>query len=103
MPTRNVNLTDHFDAFINAEVASGQYANASEVVRAGLRLLEHQKQEDERKLSKLRELAEVGFAQLDRGEGVSLNGREEIAAFLAEIMREVAERHHADDPVRSGS
>lgn len=38
-PTRNVSLTAELDAFIHAQEASGQYSNASEVVRAGLRLL----------------------------------------------------------------
>ncbi|HLM39403.1 MAG TPA: type II toxin-antitoxin system ParD family antitoxin [Microvirga sp.] len=37
--TRNVSLTAELNAFICAQVASGQYQNASEVVRAGLRLL----------------------------------------------------------------
>ncbi|CAO4178399.1 Antitoxin of ParD toxin-antitoxin type II system and RHH [Methylorubrum aminovorans] len=38
-PTRNVPLTTELIAYINAQVASGHYSNASEVVRAGLRLL----------------------------------------------------------------
>ena len=37
--TRNVSLTAELNAFIRAQVASGEYQNASEVVRAGLRLL----------------------------------------------------------------
>ncbi len=37
-PTRNVSLTTELTAYINAQVASGYYSNASEVVRAGLRL-----------------------------------------------------------------
>ena len=37
--TRNVSLTAELNAFIRAQVASGHYQNASEVVRAGLRLL----------------------------------------------------------------
>ena len=40
MPTRNINLTDHLDDFIEGGVASGRYKNASEVVPDGLRLLE---------------------------------------------------------------
>jgi antitoxin ParD1/3/4 len=40
MPTRNVNLTDALDAFVEQAVQSGRYGNASEVVRDALRLLE---------------------------------------------------------------
>lgn len=36
---RNVSLTPENDSFITAKVASGRFANASEVVRAALRLL----------------------------------------------------------------
>jgi antitoxin ParD1/3/4 len=47
--TRNVSLTAELNAFIRAQVASGQYQNASEVVRAGLRLLQRQEQRNQRK------------------------------------------------------
>jgi putative addiction module CopG family antidote len=40
--TRNVSLTAELNAFIRLQVASGHYQNASEVVRAGLRLLAQQ-------------------------------------------------------------
>ena len=39
MPT-SVALGPHFEAFVKAQIASGRYNNASEVVRDGLRLLE---------------------------------------------------------------
>jgi len=51
MPTRNVNLTDHFDRFIDDGVTSGRFSSASEVVREGLRLLEQREQEDRAKLN----------------------------------------------------
>ena len=36
----NVNLGPHFDRFVQAKLDEGRFQNASEVIRAGLRLLE---------------------------------------------------------------
>ncbi len=36
----NVALTEHFEELISRLIASGRYNNSSEVVRAGLRLLD---------------------------------------------------------------
>ncbi len=36
----SISLGDHFAEFIDTQVARGRYASASDVVRAGLRLLE---------------------------------------------------------------
>ena len=40
MKNTSIALGNHFDQFVNSQVASGRYKNVSEVIRAGLRLLE---------------------------------------------------------------
>jgi antitoxin ParD1/3/4 len=62
MPTRNVNLPDKLDQFITAKVASGDYANASEVMRAALRLMERDEREYEEKLAALKAAIAEGDA-----------------------------------------
>jgi len=66
MPTRNINLTEHLDRFVETRVTTGRYGSASEVVREGLRLLEQHEQEDHAKLEWLRKAAQEGFDQIDR-------------------------------------
>lgn len=38
----SISLDDHFASFLSEQVGTGRYRSASEVVRAGLRLLEEQ-------------------------------------------------------------
>jgi len=82
MPTRNVNLTEHFDRFIETGITSGRFSNASEVVREGLRLLEQREQEDKAKIEWLRGAAKEGFDQLDRGEGIEFESMDDLDAYI---------------------
>jgi antitoxin ParD1/3/4 len=52
----SVSLGDHFTNFVDERVRGGRYSTASDVVRAGLRLLEEQ----EAKLDALRKALEEG-------------------------------------------
>jgi len=54
----SISLNDHFDAFISESVKNGRYDSASEVIRAGLRLLES----NETKLESLRSMLAEGEA-----------------------------------------
>ncbi|MEO8130507.1 MAG: type II toxin-antitoxin system ParD family antitoxin [Bryobacteraceae bacterium] len=67
MPTRKVNLTEHFDRFVETGITSGRFSNASEVVREGLRLLEEREQESAAKVEWLRAAAKEGFDAADSG------------------------------------
>ena len=60
MPTRNINLTPQMDKFVDARIKRGHYANASEVLRAGLRALEKIEKEDKAKLDALRSAVLAG-------------------------------------------
>jgi len=62
VPTRDVNLTDELDQFVLAKVESGRYENASEVVRAALRILEREERRYEAKLAALRAAIDEGDA-----------------------------------------
>lgn len=85
MPTRNVNLTEHYHKFVEAQVRSGRFKNASEVMRAGLRLLETEAAADATKLDILRRLAAEGFEDLDQGRGAELDTLEELSNFISQI------------------
>ena len=64
MATRNVVLTDAQSELVDWLVSSGRYRNASEVLRAGLRLLE----QEEAELCDLRARLAAGLEQARSGE-----------------------------------
>lgn len=53
----SVALGDYFESFVDKKVAAGRFKNASEVIRAGLRLLE----EEETKIVVLRKALKEGI------------------------------------------
>ena len=59
MPT-SVALSSHFETFVREQVESGRYNNASEVVRAGLRLLEDEQNRLQLQNQAMRDAIEAG-------------------------------------------
>ena len=90
MPTRSVNLTEYFDRFIDAGIASGRFSNASEVVREGLRLLEQREREDQAKIEWLRAAAKEGFDDIKRGDYVTLRSGKEVDGFIDRLAEEAS-------------
>jgi antitoxin ParD1/3/4 len=91
MPIQNVEVTDHQVRFVQEQVGTGRYENASEVLRAGLRLLEQQSQSESQKLELLRHLVAEGFRSLDQGEGLEITSENDLRETIARIGRHAAE------------
>ena len=89
MPARNVVLTDRQEELVETLVKSGRYQDVSEVLRAGLRLLEQQEAEGAGKLEALREAARIGVDALDRGEFREFADTDELQAYLNDLSEKV--------------
>jgi antitoxin ParD1/3/4 len=86
MPTRSINLTEHFDEFVERQVSSGRYSNASEIVRDALRLLEAQEEERKAKLKALQQAAKQGFDELDRGQGIVIKDKKALHRLFKDLQ-----------------
>jgi antitoxin ParD1/3/4 len=80
MKTTSVALGAYFDQFIKDKIAQGRYNNASEVIRAGLRLLE----ENEAKLYQLRNAIQEG---IDSGIDSDYDPKEHLNSLKQTILK----------------
>jgi antitoxin ParD1/3/4 len=71
-------LGEHFESFLVEEVASGRYGNASDVMRAALRLLE----QEEKKLEALRAAIDAADAS---PESRDLDGKKAFSRLRRKI------------------
>ena len=74
MVTRNVVLTESQDELVQGLISSGRYQNASEALRAGLRLLER----EEAGFTELRSGLSQGLGQAENGEFADGTGADAI-------------------------
>jgi len=59
----SISLGSHFENFVTSAIAEGKYNNVSEVVRAGLRLLEEEENRNERIRAALMEAKNSGTVE----------------------------------------
>ena len=73
----NISLTGELEQLVQRKVESGRYRSASDVVRAGLRLLEREDERTKVLLTEVRAQVQAGIEQAERGELV--DGEEAVA------------------------
>lgn len=74
----SVSLGDYFEDFVDAKVTQGRYKNASEVIRAGLRLLE----EEENKIQILKNAIQEG---IDSGIAEDFNPKKHLESLKTRL------------------
>jgi len=84
MGTKNISLPEELENYIDAKVASGEYAHASEVVREGVRMMMNA---EATKLEWLRSAIAEGIASADAGDVVVFD-----EAFIEDVKRRGRER-----------
>lgn len=67
MATRNVSLTETLDTYVEDRVRSGEFQNASEVVRDALRLHKARTDDEARKLERFNRLVQEGIDDIEAG------------------------------------
>ena len=72
----SISLGEHFEDFVDDKVSTGRFKNASEVIRAGLRLLE----EEESKIVALKKAIDEG---LESGIVKNFNANKHLAKLKA--------------------
>ncbi|WP_085316840.1 type II toxin-antitoxin system ParD family antitoxin [Derxia lacustris] len=88
--TMHINLSPEMESFIKGKVASGDYGNATEVIRDAIRRMKA----EETRLAAWQAAVAEGVGELDRGESLPYS-----AAELDAIAESARKAMHSADPV----
>jgi antitoxin ParD1/3/4 len=78
-------LTDYQNSLVERLVRSGQYKNASEVLREGLRLIEREDAKNRARIEALRDAARVGIDDVTAGRIRGFGSAEELCQHFDAI------------------
>lgn len=78
----SIALSPHFERFIQEQISSGRYNNVSEVIRAGLRILEEKEQQRQQEV-----LQAAVLSGLNSGDG---KPADEVFSRLKQKYRDMA-------------
>ncbi|MBW3600470.1 MAG: hypothetical protein KY475_24800 [Planctomycetes bacterium] len=76
--------SSELNQLVHEELAAGGYASEEDVLLAGVKALRELRSHE-----RLRGAIRIGLAQLDRGEGIVLDGDDALGHFFDEIDAEV--------------
>jgi antitoxin ParD1/3/4 len=76
----SVSLGEYFEGFVESRISQGRYKNVSEVIRAGLRLLE----EEENKVQILKDAIQEG---IESGIAINFDHKKHLEALKANKMK----------------
>ena len=74
----NIPLTEELEEFVRRKVESGRYSSATEVIRAGFRLLEREDELRDTRLAAIRARVGEGIEQAERGERNSVTAKKPL-------------------------
>ncbi len=81
----NISLTPTLEQFVRDKATTGDYNNASEVVREAIRLLKEKDEQRLLKLERLRKAIRVGDDAMTRGDYTVINSPEELDEFFEKL------------------
>jgi antitoxin ParD1/3/4 len=92
---RNVSLTERYRRFIDAQVAAGRHASASEVVREALRRYESEMEAKQAAVHVLWALAEKSESGEAISDYIDIEDRVQLDRAMDEILEDVRRRVRA--------
>lgn len=73
-------LGDNFENFINSQIKNGKYSSASEVIRAALRMFEHEETKKAELIKELKKGEKSGFSTSFNRESFKQNFHQKYSA-----------------------